>query len=282
MPHDLKWNYVGTLDNDATNTQILFLSKVAAANPQQAAAYRASGVKGIGYLLAAQYPNGGWPQVWPLEGGYHDAITINDGAMTETLETLAQAASGEGDFSFAPPGLRKRAADAVERGIECLLAAQVKRGGVRTAWAQQHDALTLEPVSARNYEPPALCASESAGVLLFLMGRKDPGAAVEASVRAAAAWLEAKAIEGKTYMRGPEGARLVDSPGDKPIWARFYSLTTGAPVFGDRDKTIHDNVEEISRERRNGYSWYNSAPQAALDRFAEWAKAHPARESRAK
>jgi len=40
------------------------------------------------YLLAAQFPNGGWPQVWPLEGGYHDAITYNDNAVIESPETL--------------------------------------------------------------------------------------------------------------------------------------------------------------------------------------------------
>src|SRR6185437_8509770 len=28
-PHDQKWNYVGTLDNDATNSQLQFLARVA-------------------------------------------------------------------------------------------------------------------------------------------------------------------------------------------------------------------------------------------------------------
>jgi PelA/Pel-15E family pectate lyase len=37
----------------------------------------------VRYLLAAQFPNGGWPQVWPLEGGYHDAVTFNDNAVSE-------------------------------------------------------------------------------------------------------------------------------------------------------------------------------------------------------
>ncbi|HLZ54727.1 MAG TPA: pectate lyase, partial [Verrucomicrobiae bacterium] len=39
---------------------------------------------------------------------------------------------------------------------------------------------------------------------------------------------------------------------------------------GDRDKTIHDNLTEISNERRNGYAWFNDAPQPALARYAEW------------
>jgi hypothetical protein len=84
-PHDPKWNYVGTLDNDATTTEMRFLAKVAAA-VKDGGAYRASFLRGLEYVLAAQFPNGGWPQVWPLQGGYHDAITFNDGAVIETEE----------------------------------------------------------------------------------------------------------------------------------------------------------------------------------------------------
>jgi PelA/Pel-15E family pectate lyase len=54
-------------------------------------------------------------------------------------------------------------------------------------------------------------------------------------------------------------------------------LKTDRPLFGDRDKSIHDDVNEISPERRNGYSWFNNTPQRALERYATWAKEHPAR-----
>ena len=84
-PADEKWHYMGTLDNDSTNTEIHFLAELSAAFPgKDGDAYRASALRGIEYLLHAQYPNGGWPQVWPLEGGYHDAITFNDDAVTES------------------------------------------------------------------------------------------------------------------------------------------------------------------------------------------------------
>jgi len=78
-PHDVHWNYVGTIDNDATTTELRFLARVAAQFPgAEGDLYRASFLRGVEYLLAAQFPNGGWPQVWPLQGGYHDAITFND------------------------------------------------------------------------------------------------------------------------------------------------------------------------------------------------------------
>ena len=38
---------------------------------------------------------------------------------------------------------------------------------------------------------------------------------------------------------------------------------------------IHDDVNELSAERRDGYSWYNAGPREALDRYAEWSVSHP-------
>jgi PelA/Pel-15E family pectate lyase len=273
-PHDPKWNYVGTLDNDATTTELQFLARVAAA-AQDGEAYRASFLRGLEYLFAAQFPNGGWPQVWPLEGGYHDAITFNDGAVTETLELLQEVADGKEWFAFVPDGVRARARASVAEGIDCILATQIVEQGRRTVWAQQHDALNLQPVAGRNYEPAALCGSESAALILFLMRLPQPGAAVVDAVHAAVVWFRKTAISGKAYERGADGRHLVSAPGAGPIWARFYEIGTDRPVFGDRDKSLHDDVNEISAERRNGYSWYNAGPQEALDRFAGWSVSHP-------
>jgi PelA/Pel-15E family pectate lyase len=273
-PHDVKWNYVGTLDNDATNTELQYLARVVSAVPA-VGAYRAAFLRGVDYLLAAQFPNGGWPQVWPLEGGYHDAITFNDGAVTETVELLESVADGREPFAFVPDSVRQRARESVAKAIECILAAQIVVAGRRTAWAQQHDALTLKPVAGRNYEPAALSASESSALAQFLMRLRDPSPAVVDAVDSAIAWFRKTSIAGKAYLRGPDGRKLVDAADAPAIWSRFYEIGTDRPIFGDRDKSIHDEVNEISAERRNGYSWYNSAPQEALDRFAAWSKLHP-------
>lgn len=270
-PADPHWNYVGTLDNDATTTELRFLAKVISAVNDRGV-YRASFQHGMEYLFAAQFPNGGWPQVWPLEGGYHDAITLNDGAVTETLELLQ--AVGEGKFAFVPAEVARRARASVARGIECILDTQISEYGRRAVWGQQHDALTLRPVAGRNYEPAAECSSESAGIVLFLMSLPQPGPKVVAAVHAAAAWFEQTAIHGKAYVRTPEGRALIDRADAKVIWARYYEIGTRRPIFGDRDKSIHDDVTDISRERQMGYSWYNDVPQATLDRYAAWRGSH--------
>jgi len=275
---DENWHYVGTLDNDATNTELHYLAEMSAAWPgHEGDVYRASFLRGVDYLLHAQFPNGGWPQVWPLEGGYHDAITFNDDAVTESAEVLTLVAEGkqlgDEDYSFVPAAVRARAKAAAAKALQCILATQVRAGGKLTVWAQQHDPLTLKPVSGRNFEPAALSAGESASVMEYLMGLPKPSPEVVRSVDAAAAWFEAHKIMGYTWSGGrstPGGRKLTASPDAGPLWARYYSMETGKPVFGDRDKTIHDDVMELSLERRNGYGWYGTEPVEALKRYAEW------------
>jgi PelA/Pel-15E family pectate lyase len=275
-PKDPHWNYVGTLDNDSTNTELHFLAKVSAQTPgKDGDAYRASFIKGIHYLLAAQYPNGGFPQVYPLEGGYHDAITFNDNAVSESAETLTDVAEGKGDYAFTPPDLRKQAAAAAAQALKCILVAQMVIGGKKTVWAQQVDALTLEPVSARNYEPGALAASESADLLDYLMSLPNPSKETVAAIQAGVTWLKGAAIYGFEYVggRGVEGGRqLKPKEGAGPIWARYYSVPEQKPIFGDRDKTLHDNVNELSLERRNGYAWYSGGEQKTIDNYVAWSK----------
>ena len=116
--------YVGTIDNAATVFPLYFLAAVInAASPNPV--HRAAFTRGLDYLLVAQFPSGGWPQVYPLEGGYHDAITFNDGATVNVLTFLRACAAGTGDFAFVAPTARARAAAAVERGLACILATQI-------------------------------------------------------------------------------------------------------------------------------------------------------------
>ncbi len=282
-PRDPHWNYVGTLDNDATNTELHFLILVSAATPGAGGdAYRASFLRGIRYLLAAQFPNGGWPQVWPLEGGYHDAITFNDNAVTESAATLTAVAEGTGNYSFVPTAVRLNAKMAAHHALDCILTAQVVVKGQRTVWAQQHDALTLAPVAGRNYEPAALSSGESADLLVYLMRLPHPSSAVIEAVDAGIEWLKKTAITGQEWVGGrdtPGGRHLEAKEGAGPIWARYYSISTGRPVFGDRDKTIHDVVSELSLERRNGYAWFSTGPQKALDAYGVWSRSHDGSET---
>jgi PelA/Pel-15E family pectate lyase len=277
-PADPRWSYIGTFDNDATTTELRFLAKVAAAADEKTGAHwRAAFRRGLEYIYTAQYPNGGWPQVFPLDGGYHDEITFNDNAMINVVELLRDVAAREPDFAWLTGDERKRAGVATERALRCILACQIRVGGRRVAWCQQHDVLTLAPTSARNYEMPSLASGESAAIVTFLMSLNNPSREIVAAVNGAAHWLEKTAVPNVTWKPAPDGSgrALLRDPGHSPMWPRYSEIGTDRPIFGDRDKTIHDRVEEISKERRNGYGWYGDGPKRVLEHYAKWARSHP-------
>ena len=273
VPKDRYWTFVGTLDNGATTTEMRFLGRVQAQAPgKEGDAWRAGIAKAIQYLLMAQYPNGGWPQNYPLEGGFHDGITFNDNAVAEAAMILEDIAEGHPDFAFVPKALRQQAGAASVRAIRPILDAQVVVNGKKTVWPQQVDAITLKPISARNYEMRSLASAESAEVLMFLMRQPEQTPEIRAAIEAGIAWLKSSAVYGKAFTKvnEEEGRKLVDKPGAGALWSRNYDIQTGKPIFGDRDKTIHDDVNFISKGRRNGYSWWSNAPQKAIDAYDQW------------
>jgi PelA/Pel-15E family pectate lyase len=253
-----------------------FLSRVCAqVRDGKGDTYRASFLRGLRYLLVAQYPNGGWPQVYPLQGSYHDAITYNDNAVAEAAMLLDDVAEGKPDFAFVPAKLRTQAAAASRRAVEVILASQVRVQGKRTIWPQQIDALTLAPTSARNYEPPSLASAESGDILLFLMRQPKPTFEIKEAVRSGITWLKDHEIRDQAWEMTPQGKQILAKPGAISIWSRNYDVVTGKPIFGDRDKSIHNNANELSLERRNGYAWYGSTAQKAIDAYGRWNEKHP-------
>src|SRR4029077_18516832 len=164
------WEWISTIDNDATTEEIHFLARAdrAHADPR----YERAVTRGLDYLLASQFPNGCFPQVYPLAGSYHDAATFNDNATVNALVVMRELAAGM--YSYAMPAHRVAAGVALTKGIDCILAAQVRVNGTLTAWGQQHDPLTLEPTSARSYELTSLASLESSVIVDFLMSERSP------------------------------------------------------------------------------------------------------------
>lgn len=250
-----------TIDNGATTTPLHFLARVISASGKDAAPeWRAAFERGVDYLLAAQYPNGGWPQFFPLRKGYYTHITYNDDAMVHALEFVRDISEGKAPFAFIDKERRARAEAEMAKGIECILRTQVREHGVLTVWCAQHDEKTLAPAWARNYEPPSLSGSESVGIVRFLMSIEKPSPEVVAAIESAVDWFAKHKITGFRYERfqGPDGKpdrRLVADPAAPPLWARFYELETDRPLFVDRDRVFRYDHAELSRERRSGYSY---------------------------
>jgi PelA/Pel-15E family pectate lyase len=263
-----------TIDNGATTLPMRFLALVAHATGE--ARYREAFARGVDYLLAAQYENGGWPQFFPLREGYYSHITYNDGAMVSVLSLLRDAAGGRPPYSFVDAERRARAAAAVARGLACILRTQIRQGGRLTAWCAQHDEKTLGPAWARAYEPPSLSGAESVGIVRFLISLEDPSPEVVAAVEGAVAWLRAVKITGQRLERtrrddGRTERHLVPDPAAPPLWARFYELGTNRPLYLDRDSVFRYDFAQIGYERRSGYEYHGTWPVSLIEReYPEW------------
>ena len=246
---------------------------------------RPPSAKDFEYLLKAQYPNGGWPQFFPLRNGYWDHITYNDDAMIGVLETLREIANRAPEYAFLNDTERTSAKQAVDRGIECILKTQVLQNGKLTVWCAQHDEKTLAPAKARAYEHPSLSGSESVGIVEFLMGIEKPSSEVVRAVRSAVDWFQSVKLNGirvvaKPAPGTPKGTdnTVVHDAQAPPLWARFYELGTNRPIFSGRDSVIKYSMAEIEYERRNGYRWYVDRPAKLIDQeYPKWAAKWAAR-----
>ena len=243
-----------TIDNGATFTQLSYLARVYTAQRQQR--HRESFLKGLDYLLKAQYPNGGWPQFYPDLSGYYKHITFNDNAMINVMKLLRDVAASKPPYEFVDDARRASSAKAVEKGIDVILKTQVIVNGKRTVWCAQHDAVTLAPTAARKYEVVSLSGGESVGIVRFLMSIKNPSPAVVEAIESAVKWFE------QTQLKDPQG---------KPVWARFYEIGTNRPIFVGRDGVVKYDVNQIDEERRTGYAWYVDEPAKLLEKdYPAW------------
>lgn len=245
---------VSTYDDDTSQSALRLLIAVGRhiehASDPRAARLRAARDYGLAKVIAAQRPNGGWPQRWdgrsvtsathPVQPArfpadyprthpktdYSGYYTLNDHTHRDCVLTLLEAARATGRDEYRAAALR---------GGDFLLRAQLPEP--QPAWAQQYN-LAMEPAWARAFEPPSVCTLESAAAVRLLielhLESSDPK--YLEPIPRALAWMRRSEIR----------------PG---VWARMYELQTNRPIYGDRDGEIHATLAELSPERRTGYGW---------------------------
>ena len=181
---------------------------------------------GLKFLLRSQFPNGAWPQWYPLRGGYHDCYTFNDNAINDCIRVLVDAHRRYG---------RKEYLEGAKRGGDFIIASQVK--APQSGWAQQysHD---LKPAKARSFEPAAVCSATTARNIRTLVDLAvyTRDTKYLKPIPAALDWLDRSKLAAG-------------------LWARLYEVGTNKPIYGDRDGKVHYTLQEISEERRTGYEF---------------------------
>ncbi len=207
---------------------------------------------GLEFMLKSQFPNGAWPQWFPLRGGYYDCYTFNDNAINDCIRVLLDAHRRYGKAEFLA---------AAERGGEFIVLSQLP--APQSGWAQQYS-YDLKPAWARAFEPPGVCSAVTARNIRTLVdlyvytGREKYLAPIPAALE----WLER--------------SQLKDN-----LWARLYEVGTNRPIYGDRDGKVHYMLDEISDERRTGYSWQSDYGVAGAKARYEEARTQGAEACRA-
>lgn len=260
-----------TIDNNATSREInaLIKSYKTTNNPE----YLKSAEKGISYLLSMQYKNGGFPQYYPNSGLYRKQITYNDNAMINALTVLYNVAEGKNDFDVVDSKLKEKSKPAVQKGIDCILKTQVVQKGTPSIWGDQYNEITMQPDKARAFEPISLATGESVNIVRFLM-LQTATPEIQKSIKSAVNWFKQNKIEGYSYnvtKQNGKAVRTLAEDKNSIIWARFYDINTNKPLFGDRDGSVKYNYNDVSEERRNGYSWFGDFADKLINKeFPKW------------
>ncbi|MEI8632702.1 pectate lyase [Vibrio sp. PP-XX7] len=244
----------GTIDNGATTSEMVYLAQVY--KDTQNSKYRDSVRKAMNYLFEAQYNTGGWPQFYPLKGGYADHVTYNDNAMASVLTVLYHANRKDAPFDtdIFNDSDRAKMKTAIDNGVDYILKSQWVQNGKLTVWCAQHGKDDYLPKDARAYELKSLSGSESTEIIGFLMTQPQTDK-VKKAVIAALEWFNSPNtyLADYTYDKSVE-EKIVYKKGSR-MWYRFYNLDSNRGFFSDRDGGTYYDLMDISSERRNGYSW---------------------------
>lgn len=262
---------LGTIDNDGTVTEILFLANVYGRTKN--VVYRDSARKALDFILNMQYASGGLPQVYPARSGtsYSNYVTFNDNAMVRALvlldHALQQKAPLDGDLVTSTQ--RTRIEAALGKAVDFILKAQIVQNGVRTVWCAQHDPVSYAPRGARSYELPSKSGKESAQIVAFLLTRPQ-SAAVAASAKAAIAWYKSPKVKlldtayEKVNSKATNTSPFISKVGTT-TWYRFYDLNADTGFFSGRLPTDNPpgtgkqyDIMNVEFERRYGYEWGGS------------------------
>nr|WP_281421905.1 pectate lyase [Stakelama flava] len=258
-----------TFDDDGTAQAMKFILRLYAEKFDSK--YKAEVMRNIDFVLKSQYPNGGWPQRWPLKhefvhhglADYTSYITFNDNVTAENVDYLIDCFQTLSDERLLP---------AIYRGMDIYLLTQ--QGEPQPGWALQYTPVTLEPAAARSYEPKALATHTTASAVEQLMRfyRLTGDSRYLARIPKALDWLESVKL--------PD-----DQATAKGAYPTFIEIGTGKPLYLHRRGSNSANGEYYTSSKPDHvighYSSYRDLDVDALRREYARVKAMSPEQARA-
>jgi len=238
-----------TFDDESTTAPAKFLLELymLTLDPR----YRVPLLKALDFILEAQYPNGAWPQRYPLKnefvhGGHPDYTsyyTFNDGVMRNNIDILLEAWEKLGD---------ERYLKTARRGMDFYILSQLPEP--QAGWADQYDH-DLKPAWARMFEPPAVSSIQTIRSIrdLEFFYRATGDRRYLGPIPAALEWLENSVINtdpSKKFYHPFFGRAMAYTH------AYYYELGTNRPIFAHRSGTsVEDERFWISYEMEDMYPY---------------------------
>jgi len=250
-----------TFDDDVTSGAARFLLRLYLLKKDSG--IKAALDKAIHFICISQYPNGGWPQRFPLrydfskngKPDYTSFHTFNDDVIWENISFLIQCRDALGDTS-----LNAR----IRKGMDFYLLSQKPSG----AWGQQYDS-NLHVAGARSYEPAAYLPRTTFhnALLLLRFYRITGNEKYLQAVPNAIQWLENTRLKGNSHGRFTH-----------PL---FIDTLTQQPLYVHRkgSNVVHGNYYTDSSDQRllAHMSGKSSLPLETLKAAFQQAS-HPTRE----
>jgi len=219
------YHYYGncTFDDDTTTSSIRFLLRLYMTTLDPA--YHEPLLKALGFVLESQFPNGAWPQRYPLMyefvkngvADYTSYYTFNDSVMWNNILALLEAYEQLGDEEYYR---------AARRGMDFYIISQY--GKPQAGWCAQHSH-DMMPAQARSYEPAGIWTSSTINNINALEDfyRMTGDRRYLNPIPAALEWLE------NSYITTDSSKNYTH--------ARVYELGTNDPVYSHREGTSMEN-----------------------------------------
>ena len=218
-----------TFDDEATSECATFLLRVYL--EKKDADVRKSLDKVIGFMVTSQYPNGGWPQRYPLmfdhpfrgKEDYSSYITLNDDVMPANIEFLIQCYQELGRKDLLKP---------IRKALDLSL--KLQQPAPLAGWGDQYFVKTLKPAHARSYEPRAINTSTTVRMVRAMMDyyRLTGEQKYLKGIPAAVEFLRGQRLPDE------EAARYTTQPGLRNVpgflAARFLNPEDGTPLYVHR------------------------------------------------